>query len=423
MLDTMNKPEGAAEMTESQLHEPAQPKCLDVVSWRLPTKEEVRRLMHRVTDNLNQRGAEGSRKTSTLAVRHHLSPVDVYCYLKGRFGQPNGFQNFLRRDASDNLIHWDFTVRAGDEDICIWGLSREIHFIVSAKLTDENWRDLILAIKADYKRVAIEKSAVLKSLEQWVIFPNRFVEIAGVCAGLYANINRNIGGFQVWKRASSGTKQGYSVLKRLTNRAARLHRSCLELSLLTPVLAEAFINMLILILCKPEIRANKRHFESFIRSQIDAKVFDLAHKCRGFVRPISQHEETFKNFKKIMDKRNHCIHGNSDPEREQIELVYFEGKRPLFKDPGDNIGKRLESLERQYEPELVKKDYENTHAFLQDLINHLEPALSQEVRIILEDGYPGYDIDRKRMGHLFPDHVIMSGLQGMKYDDELKVWD
>ena len=301
-------------------------------------------------------------------------------------------------------------------------MSREIHFIVSAKLTDADWRDLILAIKADYQRMATEKSAVLKSLERWVIFPNRFVEIGGVCADLYANIVHNIGGFQAWKRAS-GTKQGYSVLKRLTQRAARLHRSCLELSLLTPVLAEAFINMLILILCKPEIRANRRHFESFIRSQIDTKLFDLAHKCRGFVRPINEHEEAFKNFKRVMDRRNHSIHGNCDPEQEQIELVYFEDKRPLFKEPGDNIGKRLESMERLYEPELVKSNYENTHAFLNDLINHLEPNLIAEIRIILEDHYSGYNIDRKTMGHLFPDHVIVSGPEGMKYDDELKLWD
>jgi hypothetical protein len=407
-------------MTEPGSDELAKPKCLDVVSWRLPTYEELRAFMDSVY--LKQRDAEGLRNPSVLAVRHHLSPVDVYCYLKGRFGEPNGFQNFLRKDHSDNLIHWDFTLRAGDEDICIFGMTREIHFVMSAKLTDENWRDLILAIKADYKRVATEKSAVLKSLEQWVIFPNRFSEIAAVCANLHANIIRNIDGFHSWKHTSSAKEQ-YSVLKRLFNRAARLHRSCLELSLLTPVLAEAFVNMLILILCKPEIRRNKRHFESFIRSQIDTKLFDLAHKCRGFVRPISEHEETFKNFKKVMDKRNHRIHGNCDPEQEQIELVYFDGKRPLFKAPGDRFGKFLDSMERQYEPDVVIRDYENTHAFLNDLINHLEPGLTREIWFILEDHYPGYDIGRKKVGHLFPGNLVHSAVEGIKYDDELKVWD
>ncbi|MER8447386.1 hypothetical protein NKH52_29875 [Mesorhizobium sp. M1066] len=37
-----------------------------------------------------------------LAVRSRLRPVDIYCYLKARFGEPNGFQDFLRKDDSDN---------------------------------------------------------------------------------------------------------------------------------------------------------------------------------------------------------------------------------------------------------------------------------------------------------------------------------
>jgi hypothetical protein len=406
-------------MTESGTRrgERAKLMCLDVVSWRIPTKEELCAFM--VAD------ARSKRKRSVLAVRHHLSPVDVYCYLKARFGEPNGFQNFLRRDTSDNYIHWDYNLKAGDEDVYIYGMSREIHFVVSEKVTDENWRDLILGIKADYKRVASEKSGVFKSLAQWVTFPNRFVEIAAVCADMHTDIVDNIGGFQIWKSAS-GTKkkvrEQHSILKRLTERASHVHRSCLQLSLLTPVLAEAFINMLILILCKPEIRENTRQFESFIRSQIDTKIFDLAYKCRGFVRPIDQHAETFKKFKRVMDKRNHSIHGNCDPVREQVKLVYFDGKRPLFKEAGDHIGKLLETLERQHAPDVVIRDYEDAYAFLEDIVRHVERGLVESARQILESSYPGYDIERKKMGCLFPNYVAVGTLQGTRYDDELNVW-
>src|SRR5262249_26126539 len=149
----------------------------------------------------------------------------------------------------------------------------------------------------------------------------------------------------------------------------KLYASCVELSLITPILAEAFINMIILMLCKKEIRNNKRQFEAFIRSQIDTKVFDPPYKCDGFAKQIDQTSVSFKNFKRIMDKRNHEIHGNVDPESEQIETVYFEGKRPLFVEPGDHIGKFHESLERQHNPEAIIKDYEDMHAFLLDIID------------------------------------------------------
>lgn len=39
----------------------------------------------------------------------------------------------------------------------------------------------------------------------------------------------------------------------------------------------------------------------------------------------------------------------------------------------------------------------------------------------MEDRYPGYDIDRQIVGHLFPDYVVMASA-GVRYDDELDVW-
>ena len=102
-------------------------------------------------------------------------------------------------------------------------------------------------------------------------------------------------------------------IEKVRKRAEDVHGKCLQLSLLTPVLAEAFINMVVLILCKREIRDNQRQFDALIRQNIDTKVFDLFYKCDKFVRPISADSPNFKNFKRIMDKRNHKIHGNISP--------------------------------------------------------------------------------------------------------------
>jgi hypothetical protein len=358
-------------------------------------------------------------------VRQHLSPVDVYCYLKARFGEPNGFQNWLRQDTSDNWVHWDYYLKTAEQDVYLCGMSREVHFVLSEKMTDENWRDLVLAIKADYGRVGKEKSAVLKSLEHWVTFPNKFVEIADVCAELHAEIVDNVRGYQSYKTPSNRNKgtsaHSAKLAKQLTTRSAKLYQHCLELSLLTPVLAEAFINMIVLILCKQEIRRNKRQFDEFIRSHIDVKLFDLAFKCEGFSKPIDQYSDEFKNFKRVMDKRNNAIHGNCDPEKERIESVYFEGKRPLFVEAGDHIGKLLETLERQHEPGTVVRDYEQTHAFLFYILSCLEPGQFGPVGTILESRYPGYDVNRKITGYLFPDHVAVGHVRGLRYDDELPV--
>lgn len=124
-----------------------------------------------------------------------------------------------------------------------------------------------------------------------------------------------------------------------------------------------------------------------------------------------------------MDKRNNAIHGNCDPEREKLELVYFEGTRPLFKEPGDHIGKYLEAQERQYQSEVVVEDYEATHRFFAHLLTCLEPGVATAFTTIIDTRYPGYDIGRKKMGALFADHVAVGRMEGVRYDDELTIWD
>lgn len=93
-------------------------RCLDLSSWRAFSQDEV--LAH--VQGIYESKKDGSRKGCLLAVRRHLSPLDMYCYLKARFGEPNGFQNVLRKDDSENLIHWDFNLWAGAAQIYICGM-------------------------------------------------------------------------------------------------------------------------------------------------------------------------------------------------------------------------------------------------------------------------------------------------------------
>jgi hypothetical protein len=397
------------------------PKCLDIVSWRSATLEEIKEFLDSRRKSVEDR--QKQRRRSVLAVRRSLVPVDVYCYLRARFGEPNGIQNFLRKNHSDNLFHWDFILRAGDEEVYIAGMSREIQLAVSAVMTDRDWRNLIVAIKNDYKRVAKEKSAVLKSLEHWVIFPNRYVAIAELCADLHATIKDDVGGFRIYSPGSGTFLEQEKAIKEMDRRAKVVYRACLQLSILAPILAEAFINLVILTLCKPEIRANQKHLDEFIRSKIHDRIIDLASKCDGFARKVDRRSTTYRKFLKVMNKRNDTIHGNHNPEQEQIERVYFEGTRPLFVQPGDQIGKFFEALERQYRPESVANDYEDVQEFLAELTSCMKPDIAAGLRRIAEDPFPGFDIRRKKMGALFPGHYVSGNLEGVRFDDELAVVD
>lgn len=400
----------------------AKPKCLDVETWRKITREEHLAYIEALSDKAQRRKGGG-----ILCVHRQISTLDMYCYLRARFGAPNGLQSFARRDDSDNLYHWDFNLKVGDEDLYIVGMSREVHLLVNEPMTDENWKALIIAIKADFVRVGRAKSAILGKLEKWSVSPNKFVSIAGLCADHHATIVDILAAGDPFRfdsvaalRANQDSDD-HSSPRTLATGDPALFGACLQLALLTPVMAEAFINMVILMHCRPEIRSDRRQYESFVRDNIDRKIFDLFYKCEGFARPVDMSGDVYRDFKRMVDKRNHAIHGNIDPTGERVDTVYFDRKVPLYAVGGDHIGQFQASLAKQYRPQDAVADYEATHLMLLEIAGALKPEVQPGFWAVMNDAYPGFDARRSKCGHLFPDHYVGGQFQGARYDDDLEV--
>ncbi len=393
------------------------PKTLDITSWRKSTPKEV-------THFYKSKGA-GKKPSDTgyLVVRSHLRPVDVYSYLRARFGVPNGLQNFLRRDDSDNLIHWDFNLKAEGIDIYISGTSRDIHFMIAENLTDQEWKSLIIGLKIDFGRMGRTKSDMMRSFEKFVVFQNKYVTLAELCAEMHDSIT---GAPAAQTKPPEITtkrslKRYESSINKLSKRATNLHGDCLKLQLLTPIMAEAFINMVILIFCKDEVRNDMERYEAFVRSKLPERLTALNECCDGLIGPINQTTTVYRDFKRVMDKRNFSAHGNIDPVREQIETVYFEGKRPIFTDGGDPILKFFERLETIYSPQEVIADYEVVHLFLIEIADHLTHSHRVFFDQVIDDPYPGYELNKQRVTKILPNHNIRAALPDIRYDDELNV--
>lgn len=388
--------------------------CLDVASWRVSTSAEVAAYL----DSKKQQG-----RGDVLVIRKHLKPVDVYSYLVARFGQPNGMQNMLRRDSSDNWIHWDFNLKAQEADVYLAGASREIHIMTSERLLDEEWKCLILAIKADFRRVGKEKSAVIHSFEKFAVFQNKFVSIANLCADLHAAIVDAPPAAPVPRapEAKEDIEKIEAALRQIGERGEKLFGDSLKLQLLTPVMAEAFINMVILTFCKDEIRKDRQKYEAFVRETIPTRIDLLTKNCDGFIRSIDTGTEAYANFMRVVARRNFALHGNIDPVRETLEIVYFDGRRPLFVEPGHHIEKLFEHLEAIHRPGEAAAEYEHVHIFLAEIVECLDKRRRVFFEQVISDGYPGYELRKSRVTRILLDQVMMCLLPGMRYDDQLKV--
>ena len=170
-----------------------------------------------------------------------------------------------------------------------------MHFLSPEPLGDEGWRKLLQAVKGDFARSGKAKSAVLKTLEKWVIFPNKFLQLANLCADLHAEIDVLVAGYVPFN-PTSDIQAHTKELEKLSKRASALYGDCVQLALLTPIVAEAFLNMLVLMLIKPEVRDDPGAYEVFVKQSIHQKLLELHEKCIGFERGIDPNGEGFKEL-------------------------------------------------------------------------------------------------------------------------------
>jgi hypothetical protein len=405
---------------------------LEPATWRAATADEVIKRhtefkadppRRRKPKNRNKRGLPG-----LLVFRSLLSPLDVYTYLSARFGEPNGLQSMMIhkigmvREDSGNMINWDYLLKTDDKTLTITGAGREVHVMIEGEMTDEEWRQFASNLKADFKNYGEEKAALKNAMEKWYIFPNRFKALADRCADLHSELGAVVEEIQSGlpqrprgfnKRA---TEDWGKTRSRLIN---ALVASSIQLSILTPVMFESFIGLIAAVLLRPRVRRNRRLAEAFRRSSLDVKIYDLATRCSGFSRPIEETNPAMRAYWGVVNERNDIIHGNVDPVRDALEVVYFKGRTPFFPRGGDAVEGFFEALIEQYNPQRVLGNYVLAHELIAEILNHMDAPTRRSIIALMDDSQPGWDNDRGRSGILFPDYVATFHLPGTRYDTDL----
>lgn len=388
--------------------------------WEKPEPGEM-------TDYMKNRpkAKKGQPTGSILVFRKHLSPLAVYKYLVSRFGPPYGFQTFAKKPRdSDNLVHWDYMIKAGSNVIWIQGGNRDVQVQIDGKImSPEDWVQFAKALKGDFPRCSADMAKVSATLEKWSIVSNRFVMIADSCSELHEvlTVEAEAPDYTPQKRnTEKGMQRYYAQIKEAGQRANRVFSACLSLDLITPVLAEAFVNLVIFLTQRDELKQNQRQYDHYIRQPIDTRVFDLHLKCNGFTRGVDQNSDEYKAFKRVMDRRNHHLHGNIDPVKDAIETVYFDKFTPLYETGGDPILELFKKKEEVFDIPGALGRYHDVHFFFQYVLGLMNAKVRDEVEMLMSDGTFGYDASRKRPGRLFPSHEVMM-LMPLDHDDEMSV--
>jgi hypothetical protein len=386
--------------------------------WEKPSPRAMLDFMDRLKTTEKPNG-------SMLVFRKQLSPLSFYKYLVARFGQPYGFQTMAKKPHdSDNLFHWDYLLKAGDTWLHMQGGNRDVHVAVfGRRMSSKNWAKFAKALKGDFGRCGREMAAFGATLEKWSVVSNRFALIADACAGFHELLTdeQDLPDFAPGKRRSNaGIKRYNKHVEKIGKRANRVFSASLSLDLITPVLAEAFINLVIFMTRKDELKRNPRQYEHYIRQPIDTRVFDLHLKCNYFTAGVDPNSDEYKAFKRVMDRRNHNLHGNIDPSKDAIETVYFDNFTPVYERGADPILELFKNKEAVFDVAGVVARYHDVHTFLIYVLGLIEAKPRAEIEMMMEESTFGYDVSRERPGRLFSSLEVMM-LMPLKYDDELNV--
>lgn len=358
----------------------------------------------------------------TLEFVNEIRPADLFCYLGGRFGPPNGMQNFLRADDSDNLIHWEWTLRHALGIVSFAGMNfrTEVHFHGQFAVEGTESAALIEQLKTDFSAWGSQMAEVRHRLENWVEFVNPYQRLRRAIDRLVEELDAlelRPGEDNLDNAWTGPTEELKARWKDMGTRYSSGFGLCFGIRSMLPVLAEAYVNLILFILMRPELKSDERLRESVFRQPIDVRIKSLSVNCIGFARQPDYSSEACRRYQSLVNERNDLLHGNVVVDKLKFNEVYFLGKVPVFKEYR-TIWQR--SLEVEMDAVGLRGVREEMK-IVADLVSYLQSCLDDRIRPEIErmtETYElGFNAATQRLGVLFPPWLVDMRVQRPSADD------
>lgn len=349
-------------------------------------------------------------------LRNEVRPSDLYCYLGARFGPPNGLQNFFRNDDSDNLVHWEWYLKTSIGHITIAGLNfRTDVWITGAKLPESEKDEFLRQIKADFANWGKGMAHLRKEhLEPWIEFVNPYQRLRRAVKQLIKELDElNLDPSSDALPSLLESEDMEAATKQWHDRAADYSRAIglsFGIRAMVPVMAESFINLLLFILARPSIRADKQLFDGIFRLPMHVRIRSLPYYCVGFKGAIDSGHQAVRDYLQLIDTRNDLLHGNIDIEKLKFNELFFLGKVPIFNQYSTMWERSLGVAHRAVGLTEVHAELAAVDAFVDYLLDLLQEGVDEQVKKISEKFDLGIRKDTARLGVLFSETLVDFGI-------------
>lgn len=377
---------------------------IDPENWRLPSGKEMQLLLKQMGEK--QQGWDVYNYENNES---KISPLAIYKFLKARFGSPNGSGMLFKTATTDNLTHWHYTLLSGNSNIHIMGTASVITITVrlpkGAEVPNDPWTQLIANLKSVYAKYGKQMGIIHAQLERWSLFINPYQRLNEILNTLVTDLEK-INLRPVNELQTNATeKERKSFYKKYKKWVVSIDKATAlgsTIRMLSPVMAEAFINLLIFSFEKKEFKENKVKHEEFIRQQIPDRIRNLHINCDFFEKPIDESAAEYREYLRVVNYRNVLLHGNVDPDHLKVGDVYFDERIiPLFVKDESIIKKMLSINSKNAEKKQALADYKTVVDFIIFVLMHLEAKQLRTFVEILGNRLPGINQKNGRLGALF----------------------
>ena len=348
-------------------------------------------------------------KSRQFYVREGIRPVDLYCYLFARFGPPNGVQStILRGDHSENVFHWHYSLNAEGKRIEILAATYKIAVSYPDAFCYSNapQTDFILAIKEDFRTYQRQIKEVRGRLEKWFQFVNPYKCLKNALDRMRDRakvLAKQLPDRPEHPKSPDELQAFADKFRAIGEIFFELFGLCLSIRMLAPVLGESFVNLLLFVLVRPDVRSDSRVYDSIRRQNIDLRIKTLHLNCLHFHHAVNYTSEPCKAFQTLMNARNDTLHGNIAPEATYHEEVYFDGTIPLFTEWPEFYTRCFAVHLRSHSIDAALSDLTVVNNFTEDVISCLKPNAQSQIRGPLDTLELGFNPATKRLGVLFPE--------------------
>jgi hypothetical protein len=267
---------------------------------------------------------------------------------------------------------------------------------------------LVNCIKTDFSAWGRQMSEVRKHLEDWMEFVNPYQRLRTSVDNLLQDL-RSLGLSPEDQVPSEGTtfepfpEEKWNELSTKYSKGLGL---CFGIRSMLPVLAEAYVNFLLFVLLRPEIKADERLRDNIIRQPIDVRIKSLHLNCVGLSKQVDYSTPECKSYHTLVNERNDLLHGNVVLEKLKFNEIYFHGRVPVFKEYRSmwerTVGTEIKSVGLHR----MEAEVKIVNDFIEHLGTYLLPDIKKQINLMSAKRNLGWNKKNARIGVLFPEQLV-----------------